>query len=366
MGHIPWLLGASQPAALGVLTARSLEPAAVLPLLLAESDVRWQYLEHLVGGGAGAASGAAADPTLHTELATQLASSILRAEPLLRSADLPAGSPLRLAASRRATSAGAAGGSMYCGGARVSGGGEPGGSGGRRLSRSSTAALVSGGSLEPWAGASAVDAMRLRLRAHLEHSSLYDAPAVLRSLQGTGLHEELVVLHAKVRWAGWWGGGDRPCCLLSGLWRWLQAPACPASPAHPTQQPARLPAPPPPGGRPHGRAAPAGADAARRARRRGVRSRAPAAGRLPRPAAPAAGPGGGAGAAVGRRLLPDHSPGCVGGGRAGCVGWPGGTGRGGRALPQDSDRTSTPNCVQPPPPPPPPPRVQATIWTHWR
>ena len=48
VAYIPWLLSSSQPAALRVLTARSLTPAAVLPLLPADSDVRWQYLAHLV------------------------------------------------------------------------------------------------------------------------------------------------------------------------------------------------------------------------------------------------------------------------------------------------------------------------------
>ena len=65
--------------------------------------------------------------------------------------------------------------------------------------------------MEPWPGAAPVDTMRLRLRAHLEQSPACDAAAVLRSLQGSGLHEELVVLHAKVggRGAGWvsWGAG---------------------------------------------------------------------------------------------------------------------------------------------------------------
>ncbi|PRW44437.1 transforming growth factor-beta receptor-associated 1 isoform X1 [Chlorella sorokiniana] len=185
VSYIPWLLGASQPAALAVLTARSLTPAAVLPLLPAESDVRWQYLAHLVAGsagseaagGSGSSSSAASDPALHTELATQLAAAIQRAEPALCSPLPPGSSPLRHNSTRRSSSGGAPR---------------------RRPSRTSTAALVSGGSLEPWEGASPVDAMRLRLRAHLEASSLYDAAAVLACLQGSGLHEELVVLHSKL------------------------------------------------------------------------------------------------------------------------------------------------------------------------
>ena len=193
LDFVPWLLGASQPAALGVLTARRLAPAAVLPLLPPDSDVRWQYLAHLVegggggGGGGGAAEGAAglpaADPALHTELAVQLAAAILRAEPALRSPEPPAGG------GRRSSTGGAAAGRLP----RSSSAG-----GRRRLSRTSTAALVSGGSLEPGPGASRADAMRLRLRAHLEASRLYDAGAALGALQGTGLHEELVVLHSRV------------------------------------------------------------------------------------------------------------------------------------------------------------------------
>lgn len=179
---IPWLLGASQPAALGVLTARHLAPAAVLPLLPPDSDVRWQYLSHLVEGGT-----PGADPALHTELAAQLAAAILRAEPALRSPEPVAGG------GRRSSAGGGGAGRL----ARSSSAG-----GRRRHSRTSTAALVSGGSLEPGPGASRVDAMRLRLRAHLEASPLYDEGAALAALQGTGLHEELVVLHSRVgaRW----------------------------------------------------------------------------------------------------------------------------------------------------------------------
>lgn len=199
VSYIPWLLGASQPAALAVLTARSLTPAAVLPLLPPDSDVRWQYLAHLVTGSEGAAgsgssgssSSAASDPALHTELATQLAAAILRAEPALRSPQPPGSSPLRRQSTRRSSGGG---GRTPRPSSNAGGGGVP----RRRLARLSTAALVSGGSLEPWVGASPVDAMRLRLRTHLEASSLYDAAAVLSCLQGSGLHEELVVLHSKV------------------------------------------------------------------------------------------------------------------------------------------------------------------------
>lgn len=198
VAYIPWLLGASHPTALGVLTARSLEPAAVLPLLPPESDVRWQYLAHLVGGGREVAPGAA-DPALHTELATQLAAAILRADPVLQSTEAPpGGSRQRRPGSGRPGS----GRRASCGGGLHRSGSVSGRRG--RLSRTSTAALVSGGSLEPWAGATPADAMRLRLRAHLQESSLYDADTVLRALQGTGLHEELVVLHARV--SGWRGG----------------------------------------------------------------------------------------------------------------------------------------------------------------
>ncbi len=205
VGYIPWLLGSSQPTALAVLTARALTPAAVLPLLPADSDVRWQYLAHLVAGGN---SAAACDPALHTELATQLAAAILRAEPALRSPQPPGSSPLRRTATRRSSAGGQGQGQgrtpLRCGSA---GGGQ--GAPRRRLSRASTAALVSGGSLEPWEGASPVDAMRLRLRAHLEASSLYDAGAVLSCLQGSGLHEELVVLHSKVTRQAVW-----ECCCV--------------------------------------------------------------------------------------------------------------------------------------------------------
>ena len=200
VSYIPWLLCASQPAALAVLTARSLTPAAVLPLLPPDSDVRWQYLAHLVAGSEGAAgsnssgsSSAASDPAVHTELATQLAAAIQRAEPALRSPLPPGSSPLRRQSTRRFSAGRTPRRSSSAGGGSVPR---------RRLSRLSTAALVSGGSLEPWEGASPVDAMRLRLRVHLEASSLYDAAAVLSCLQGSGLHEELVVLHSKVGWAG--------------------------------------------------------------------------------------------------------------------------------------------------------------------
>lgn len=172
VGYLPWLLEASQPAALGVLTARSLMPAAVLPLLPPESDVRWQYLAHVVEAG-----GPGAGPALHTELATQLAAAILRAQPALRAAAPPGSGP----SPRRRARADAGRSSAA----------------GRRASRASVAELVSGGSLEPGPGAGAVDAMRLRLRAHLERSAALDGEAVLRSLLGTALHEELVVLHAK-------------------------------------------------------------------------------------------------------------------------------------------------------------------------
>ncbi|KAL4433059.1 hypothetical protein ABPG77_006486 [Micractinium sp. CCAP 211/92] len=206
VAYIPWLLAASQPAALEVLTARSLTPAAVLPLLPPESDVRWQYLAHLVeaaeqqqGWAAGAAgrttagqpgaagpatpAAAAADPAIHTELATQLAAAILRAEPELRSAALRPGS-----------------GSLAAKDSCANPTRRPGSAGGgrRRSHRTSTAALVSGGSLEPWPGATPAQAMRLRLRSHLQRSNLYDAGTVLRSLQGTGLQEELVVLYSKM------------------------------------------------------------------------------------------------------------------------------------------------------------------------
>lgn len=212
VSYIPWLLGASQPAALAVLTARALTPAAVLPLLPADSDVRWQYLAHLVAGneGAGGSSGsssAASDPALHTELATQLAAAILRAEPALRSPLPPGSSPLRRSASRRSSAGGGQGQGRTPLRCSSAGGSAP----RRRLSRPSTAALVSGGSLDPWEGASPLDAMRLRLRAHLEASSLYNAGAVLGCLQGSGLHEEQVVLHAKVGRCG---------AALGGMWCW--------------------------------------------------------------------------------------------------------------------------------------------------
>ncbi|KAL4428207.1 hypothetical protein ABPG75_002296 [Micractinium tetrahymenae] len=208
VSYIPWLLASSQPAALEVLTARSLTPAAVLPLLPPESDVRWQYLAHLVEaaesgaaarGTAGAAAGraagqagpagvaavaaATADPAIHTELATQLAAAILRSEPELCS---PTHRPGSSSSSLQQRSTANARRPNSAGGGR------------RRMSRTSTAALVSGGSLEPWPGATPAQAMRLRLRAHLQRSSRYDADAVLRSLQGTGLHEELVVLYSKM------------------------------------------------------------------------------------------------------------------------------------------------------------------------
>jgi hypothetical protein len=204
VGCLPWLLAASQPTALAVLTARSLTAATVLPLLPADSDVRWQYLAHLVSAEGG--GGGRPDPQLHTDLVTQLVAAILRAEPLLRTAAPAGGSPLPRTASRRA-SGGGGGGRLPLRRASSSAGGGA----GRRPSRTSTAALVSGGSMEPWPGAAPVDTMRLRLRAHLEQSPACDAAAVLRSLQGSGLHEELVVLHAKVggRGAGWvsWGAG---------------------------------------------------------------------------------------------------------------------------------------------------------------
>ncbi|KAI3428666.1 hypothetical protein D9Q98_007489 [Chlorella vulgaris] len=208
LSNLPWLLAVSQAAALGVLTARKLQPAAVLPLLPPASDVRWRYLAHLVA--AEEAAGVPADPQLHTELALQLAAAILVADPLLRlptpdSSATPRRRVTGVPGERSGTSTGgrppSRPGSSSAGGTRplsrvgsrsvVVGGG-----GGRRGSRS-TAALVSGGGVEPAAGASAVDAMRLRLRAHLEASNAFDAAAVLGSLQGTGLHEELVVLHAQ-------------------------------------------------------------------------------------------------------------------------------------------------------------------------
>jgi hypothetical protein len=196
---LPWLLAASQPTALAVLMARSLTAATVLPLLPADSDVRWQYLAHLVAAEAG--SGAPPDPQLHTELATQLVAAIMRAEPLLRTAVPAGGSPMPRAASRRSSGGGGGGGRLPLRRASSSAGGAS----ARRPSRTSTAALVSGGSLEPWPGAARVDTMRLRLRAHLEQSPACDAAAVLRSLQGSGLHEELVVLHVKV--GAWIVGG---------------------------------------------------------------------------------------------------------------------------------------------------------------
>lgn len=233
--YIPWLLAASQPAALQVLTARSLTPAAVLPLLPTESDVRWQYLAHLVeaaeqpvaagaaGGKAGAPTGAAevaaaaADPAIHTELATQLAAAILRAEPGLQSP-----------ASRPSSGGGGAAHRSSAPNRRPS---SAGGAGRCRLHRASTAALVSGGSLELWPGATPAEAMRLRLRAHLQRSGRYDAGTVLRSLQGTGLHEELVVLYSKARRAsekGRWASdtAGRASSLASGPW--LDGPCTPS------------------------------------------------------------------------------------------------------------------------------------------
>lgn len=225
VAYIPWLLAASQPAALEVLTERSLTPAAVLPLLPPESDVRWQYLVHLVeaaeqqqGWAAGAAgrmtarqpgaagpatpAAAAADPAIHTELATQLAAAILRAEPELRSAASRPGS-----------------GSLAAKDSCANPTRRPGSAGGgrRRSHRTSTAALVSGGSLKPWPGATPAQAMRLRLRSHLQRSNLYDAGTVLRSLQGTGLQEELVVLYSKASRAA---GVGRQCCPVGPAECW--------------------------------------------------------------------------------------------------------------------------------------------------
>ncbi|GAB4818896.1 hypothetical protein N2152v2_005942 [Parachlorella kessleri] len=278
-GSLAWLLPASPAVALSVLTARPLDPHAVLAALSRDSDVRWQYLDHLVGcmaaaaaqesnsngsstagatakassvgsrsrppsaslhqrpttplppaaaAGAAAAAGGRLSPQwvalvkglspetrslIHTELATQLTAAILREQPSLRSPQ-PASHrkppPRSLGRGLAGTvgkalagvagTAGRSSSSSSLAEAAVGGVSAGGGGSSRRGSHAhahSTAALVSRGVTEE-ESAAPVWRLRLRLRQHLEGCGEYDRAAVLRAVGGTGLHEELVVLHCQM------------------------------------------------------------------------------------------------------------------------------------------------------------------------
>lgn len=167
---VPWLLEASQKAALDVLSARELVPADVLPMLPPDSDARWRYLSHL------AVQGRSSDPAIHTELAKALVAAIFRAAPQLRHAE--AAAPVR---PRRTVPPLVA--------AHLAGSRAP----------FSVAALVSGGSAPvPEGAGSLVDSLRLQLRLHLEQSPLWDRAVVASCLAGCALFEEAAVMHAAV------------------------------------------------------------------------------------------------------------------------------------------------------------------------
>lgn len=181
---LAWLLPASQPEALGVLAARELAPADVLPLLPPEGDARWRYLLHL------ATDGASADPGVHTQLATALAAAIFRAAPALRRAE---DAPPRLTPPRGPPVPLLPGGEVSVA-ALVSGGRPP-----DPAAAAADAAGDAGDARQPAA------ALRARLRLHLDGSRLWDPAAVGAALAGSALHEEQAVLHA--------ARGDHPAAL---------------------------------------------------------------------------------------------------------------------------------------------------------
>ncbi len=164
LAYLPWLLAASPTDTAGVLEAREdLAPAVVLPLLPPGGEARWRYLAHLVA--ATLPEGQEPDPLVHTELAQALIAAALAALDGSRggavarrlTAPLPAGPP---------------------------------------SAPVSVANLVSGGRTpSPETATGSAEALRFRLRTHLETSSVADFSAILTDLEGTPLLEESVIAH---------------------------------------------------------------------------------------------------------------------------------------------------------------------------
>ena len=173
LSYIPWLLSVSPANTDHVLASRTdLEPSGVLALLSPGQESRWRYLEHVISTGIVTED----DASLHTELATSLIAAVFTAAPELQHLQ----GRRKEAISRHST-------------APLPAGPPP-------TRDTSVAALVSGGRTPlPANATSAVEALRFRLRLHLERSSVVDNDHVLGVLQGSALLEESAIVHWRLR-----------------------------------------------------------------------------------------------------------------------------------------------------------------------
>ena len=202
LGYIPWLLAASEPDALLVLTARRLAPAEVLPLLPAGGGVRWRYLWHLVGeeGSEG--------PGVHTELALELVAAILREDPGLGDGGRAAMEVQQAAQQAAQQAQQQQQQQQQAEQSQQQQQQQRRRPGSKRPSQAASGGAAAGGSSSSAAAAAAaaaadvVGGMRGRLQAHLEASSRFDTAQVLQALLGSALWEEQVILHSKVGWGG--------------------------------------------------------------------------------------------------------------------------------------------------------------------
>ena len=185
ISYLPWLLSTSPSDASQALIARvDLSPDQILPLLPMGEETRWRYLMHLVESGTSATSletshaQVISTSALHTEFAISLIAAIFEASPRLqrreghRSDALVRHSTTPLAAATLLPP-----------------------------SQISVAALVSGGRVpDPDIAADFVEALRFRLRLHLEKSQfLEDNAKILDALQGSALLEESAVVHWRMK-----------------------------------------------------------------------------------------------------------------------------------------------------------------------
>jgi len=193
LSHLPWLLEVSSDAAHEVLSTREdLSPDDILPFLARSEDARWRYLEALVS------SGRSSDPRLHTELALTLINAICRAEPDLQDPTLR--SPPSPSFRGRPVAPDAFKSSGLTVAALVSERVDPDPE--HHASTDANNNNNNDNNTSP-----VVEALRLRLRRHLQTSTLWDQPQVRTALEGTALYEECAVAaakaedhHAVLRW----------------------------------------------------------------------------------------------------------------------------------------------------------------------
>lgn len=201
--YLPWLLSISPGNASQVLIARQdLAASQVLPMLPIGQETRWRYLTHLIDSQPETIILSHQDASeLHTELAMSLIAAIFQAAPQLQrrearreavarhpTAPLPSSTP-------------------------------------SLASQVSVAALVSGGRYpDPDTAIDSTEALRFRLRVHLERSQLLQENSkVLDALQGSALLEESALIHWRM------GNHSATLRLLAVTLRDVGAAVCYAS-----------------------------------------------------------------------------------------------------------------------------------------